>query len=51
MTDDFHVDAFMRFFADGTLDESIVLATVADVTGRPARRFEAWAVDHAGAFG
>ena len=31
-----YVDAFFRFFVDGTLDESIVLPTVADVTG-PAR--------------
>ena len=45
-----YVDAFFRFFVDGTLDESIVLPTVADVTGRPARSFEQWATDNAGAF-
>ena len=35
-----YVDAFMSFFADGTLDESTVLPTVQEVTGRPARTFE-----------
>ena len=45
-----YVDAFFRFFVDGTLDESIVLPTVADITGRPARTFEQWASDNAGAF-
>jgi uncharacterized protein YbjT (DUF2867 family) len=45
-----YVDAFFRFFVDGTLDESIVLPTVAEVTGRPARTFEQWATDNAGAF-
>jgi uncharacterized protein YbjT (DUF2867 family) len=45
-----YVDAFMSFFADGTVDESTVLPTVQEVTGRPARTFERWAVAHADAF-
>jgi uncharacterized protein YbjT (DUF2867 family) len=45
-----YVDAFFRFFADGTLDESAVLPTVAEVTGRPPRTFRQWAVAHAAAF-
>jgi uncharacterized protein YbjT (DUF2867 family) len=45
-----YVDAFFRFFVDGDLDESAVLTTVQDVTGRPPRRFEAWARAHADAF-
>jgi uncharacterized protein YbjT (DUF2867 family) len=45
-----YVDAFFRFFADGTLDESRVLPTVEEVTGRPPRTFEQWAVAHADAF-
>jgi uncharacterized protein YbjT (DUF2867 family) len=45
-----YVDAFMRFFADGTLDESEVLPTVREVTGRPPRSFEQWATAHADAF-
>jgi uncharacterized protein YbjT (DUF2867 family) len=42
-----YVDAFMRFFADGTLDESRVLPTVEQITGRPPRTFAAWAAAHA----
>jgi uncharacterized protein YbjT (DUF2867 family) len=45
-----YVDAFFRFFADGDLDESAVLTTVQDLTGRPPRSFEAWARAHADAF-
>src|SRR4051812_40530577 len=45
-----YVDAFFSFFADGTLDESEVLPTVEEVTGRPPRTFAAWAEEHAGAF-
>jgi uncharacterized protein YbjT (DUF2867 family) len=37
-----YVDAFMRFFVDGTLDESEVLPTVESVLGRPPRSFEDW---------
>jgi len=40
----------MSFFADGKLDESAVLPTVEDVTGRPPRSFEQWARAHADAF-
>ncbi|MEN3536556.1 NAD(P)H-binding protein [Microbispora sp. ZYX-F-249] len=45
-----YVDAFFRFFADGTLDESRVHPTVREVTGRPPRTFEQWADAHADAF-
>lgn len=45
-----YVDAFFSFFADGKLDESEVLPTVEEVTGRPPRTFEQWAVTHADAF-
>jgi uncharacterized protein YbjT (DUF2867 family) len=45
-----YVDAFFAFFVDGTLDESEVLPTVEQVTGRPPRTFAAWAAEHAGAF-
>jgi uncharacterized protein YbjT (DUF2867 family) len=42
-----YVDAFMRFFAGGELDESEVLPTVEQVTGRPPRSLAAWAAAHA----
>lgn len=45
-----YVDAFFSFYADGTLDESQVLPTVQEVTGRPPRTFEQWAEAHAEAF-
>jgi uncharacterized protein YbjT (DUF2867 family) len=45
-----YVDAFFSFFADGKLDESQVLPTVQEVTGRPPRSFERWARAHADAF-
>jgi uncharacterized protein YbjT (DUF2867 family) len=45
-----YVDAFFRFNVDGELDESMVLPTVPEITGRPARTFEQWARTHAGAF-
>jgi uncharacterized protein YbjT (DUF2867 family) len=45
-----YVDAFFSFFVDGTLDESAMLPTVEEVTGRPPRTFAAWAEEHAGAF-
>jgi uncharacterized protein YbjT (DUF2867 family) len=41
-----YVDAFFRFYADGTLDESQVLPTVGDLTGRPPGTFERWATAH-----
>jgi uncharacterized protein YbjT (DUF2867 family) len=45
-----YVDATFRFFADGTLDESKVLPTVQQLTGRPPRTFEQWARAHVDAF-
>ena len=45
-----YVDAFFRFFAEGMLDESTVLPTVADVTGRAPHTFRQWASAHAAAF-
>ncbi|MCP2342832.1 NAD(P)H-binding protein [Actinomadura rupiterrae] len=45
-----YVDAFFRFYVDGTLDESTVVPDVAQVTGRPPRTFEQWAAAHADAF-
>jgi uncharacterized protein YbjT (DUF2867 family) len=38
-----YVDAFMSFFADGTIDESTVHPTVEEITGRPPRTFAGWA--------
>jgi uncharacterized protein YbjT (DUF2867 family) len=46
-----YVDAFMAFYAGGTLDESMVLPTVEQVTGRPPRSFAEWAAEHAPDFG
>ena len=45
-----YVDAFFSFYVDGTLDESQVLPTVREVTGRDPGTFEEWARAHAGAF-
>lgn len=45
-----YVDAFFRFYVDGTLDESVVHPTVERVTGRPPATFREWAVAHADAF-
>ncbi|MFF0016638.1 NAD(P)H-binding protein [Streptomyces sp. NPDC005374] len=45
-----YVDAFFGFFVDGTLDESVVLPTVEQVTGRPPRTFAQWARAHTDAF-
>ncbi|MFE6281929.1 NAD(P)H-binding protein [Streptomyces sp. NPDC057877] len=45
-----YVDAFFSFFVDGTLDESEVLPTVEEVTGRAPRTFEEWARAHAAEF-
>jgi uncharacterized protein YbjT (DUF2867 family) len=42
-----YVDAFFRFFADGTLDESEVLPTVDRLLGRPPHTFAEWARQHA----
>ncbi len=45
-----YVDAFFEFFADGIVDETTVLPTVEEVTGRAAGTFRAWAEAHAAAF-
>jgi uncharacterized protein YbjT (DUF2867 family) len=45
-----YVDAFFSFFADGKLDESLVRPTVQEITGRPPRTFEQWAIAHFEAF-
>jgi uncharacterized protein YbjT (DUF2867 family) len=45
-----YVDAFFDFYAAGTLDESEVLPTVRELTGRPPRTFSQWATAHANAF-
>lgn len=42
-----YVDAFVSFFADGTLDEETLYPTVRDVTGRAPHTFEQWARTHA----
>ena len=38
------VDAFFRFFVGGEADDSSILSTVADITGRQPRTFRQWAV-------
>jgi uncharacterized protein YbjT (DUF2867 family) len=45
-----YAEAFMRFFADGEVDETTVLSTVQDVTGRPPRRFAEWVSENAHRF-
>jgi uncharacterized protein YbjT (DUF2867 family) len=45
-----YVDAFFRFYVDGTLDESRVLPTVEALTGRPPGTLAEWVSAHAGAF-
>lgn len=45
-----YVEAFFDFYVRGTLDESPVFDTVAEVTGRPPRTFREWAQAHAAAF-
>ena len=45
-----YIDAFFRFYSDGEFDDSPVLDTVAQITGRPPRRFAQWARAHAEAF-
>jgi hypothetical protein len=45
-----YVQAFFSFYVDGTLDESQVLPTVEEVTGKRLRTFEQWAQLHADAF-
>jgi uncharacterized protein YbjT (DUF2867 family) len=45
-----YVDAFFDFYVHGSLDDSVVYPTVAEVTGRPPRDFRQWATAHADAF-
>lgn len=45
-----YVDAMFSFFVDGTYDDSKVLPTVRQLTGRELRTFEQWAEAHADAF-
>lgn len=45
-----YVNAFFRYFADGTYDDSVVHPTVRQLTGLPPRTFTQWARTHAGAF-
>lgn len=45
-----YVQAFFRFYVDGTLDESTVLGTVERVTGSAPRSFREWAQEHAERF-
>jgi uncharacterized protein YbjT (DUF2867 family) len=42
-----YVDAFMRFFAAGEVDESTVHPTVEQILGRPPRTLADWAAAHA----
>jgi uncharacterized protein YbjT (DUF2867 family) len=44
------VEGFLRFFAKGEFDDSPVLTTVHEITGRQPRTFERWARAHADAF-
>jgi uncharacterized protein YbjT (DUF2867 family) len=45
-----YVDAFFDFFVAGTIDETSVLPTVEQVTGRPPRTFRQWAEENLDAF-
>jgi uncharacterized protein YbjT (DUF2867 family) len=45
-----YVDAFFRFFVDGTVDETTVQPTVAEVLGREPRSFAEWVAEHANRF-
>jgi uncharacterized protein YbjT (DUF2867 family) len=45
-----YVDAFFEFFVDGTVDETTVHPTVAEVTGREPLTFEEWAEANSDAF-
>jgi uncharacterized protein YbjT (DUF2867 family) len=42
-----YVEAFFKFFVRGDLDESRVLPTVEEITGRKPRTYEQWARAHA----
>jgi uncharacterized protein YbjT (DUF2867 family) len=41
-----YVEAFVKFFVNGDLDESQVLPTVEEITGRNPRTYEQWARAH-----
>ena len=45
-----YVDAFFDFYVKGTIDESVLHPTVAQLTGKPPRPFHAWAQTHAASF-
>ena len=45
-----YVEAFFRFFVAGEFNDSGVLPTVSEITGRQPRTFEEWAKAHADAF-
>jgi uncharacterized protein YbjT (DUF2867 family) len=45
-----YVDAFVKFYVRGDLDESPVLPTVREVLGREPRTFADWVADHADVF-
>ncbi|MFJ9106328.1 hypothetical protein ACIRJM_48830 [Streptomyces sp. NPDC102405] len=40
----------VRFIVNRTLDESVMLPTLEQITGRPPRTFARWARDHTDAF-
>jgi uncharacterized protein YbjT (DUF2867 family) len=40
------IDAFFRFYSAGEFDDAMVVGTVPELTGRPARTFEQWAQAH-----
>jgi hypothetical protein len=46
-----YIDAFFRFYSEGEFDDSRVVGTVDELTGRAPRGFEEWARDHVAAFG
>jgi uncharacterized protein YbjT (DUF2867 family) len=45
-----YVDAFFDFYVGGAVDETSVLPTVEQVTGRPPRTFREWAEENLAAF-
>ena len=45
-----YVDAFFDFFVAGSVDETSVLPTIEEVTGRPPRTFRSWAEENLAAF-
>jgi uncharacterized protein YbjT (DUF2867 family) len=45
-----YIDAFFRFYSEGEFDDSRVVGTVEELTGRAPRGFAEWARDHVAAF-